>query len=209
MSVTGTSWLDHLGLGRPELRAWAFYDWANSAFLTTIVAAVFPVYYNNVAAKGLAPETAAFNFSMATTIALAVSAVIAPVLGAIADHRPYKKLFLVGFMLIGVIATMAMAAIGEGDWALAIGLFMVANVAVSGSIAFYDSLLPHIAAPDELDKVSSSGFAHRLPGRRPVAARQPRVDPAAARASAFPTWASPRAWRSSASGSGGSCSRSR
>ena len=159
MSVTGTSWLDHLGLGRPELRAWAFYDWANSAFLTTIVAAVFPVYYNNVAAKGLAPETAAFNFSMATTIALAVSAVIAPVLGAIADHRPYKKLFLVGFMLIGVIATMAMAAIGEGDWALAIGLFMVANVAVSGSIAFYDSLLPHIAAPDELDKVSSSGFA--------------------------------------------------
>ena len=159
MSVTGRSWLDHLGLGRPELRAWAFYDWANSAFLTTIVAAVFPVYYNNVAAKGLAPEQAAFNFSMATTVALTVSAVIAPVLGAIADHRPYKKPFLIAFMLVGVIATMAMALIGEGDWALAIGLFMVANVAVSGSIAFYDSLLPHIAAPDELDKVSSSGFA--------------------------------------------------
>ena len=59
-----TSWLERLGLGRPELRAWAFYDWANSAFLTTIVAAVFPIYYNNVAAKGLAPETAAFNFSI-------------------------------------------------------------------------------------------------------------------------------------------------
>jgi len=159
MTAPGTSWLDHLGLGRPELRAWAFYDWANSAFLTTIVAAVFPVYYNNVAAKGLAPEAAAFNFSMGTTIALAISAVIAPILGAIADHRPYKKPFLVGFMLVGVVATMAMAAIGEGDWSLAIALFMIANVAVSGSIAFYDSLLPHIAAPDELDKVSSSGFA--------------------------------------------------
>ncbi len=83
----GRGWTD-LGSGRPELRAWAFYDWANSAFLTTIVAAVFPVYYNNVAAKGLAPEAAAFNFSMATTVALAISAVIAPVLGAVADHRP-------------------------------------------------------------------------------------------------------------------------
>lgn len=152
-------WLARLGLGRPELRAWAFYDWANSAFLTTIVAAVFPIYYNNVAAKGLSPETAAFNFSMGTTIALAIGAVMAPVLGAIADHRPWKKRFLFIFMVIGVIATMAMAMIGEGDWALAIGLFMVANIAVSGSIAFYDSLLPHIAAPHELDKVSSSGFA--------------------------------------------------
>lgn len=151
--------LDRLGLGRPELRAWAFYDWANSAFLTTIVAAVFPVYYNNVAAKGLAPSRAAFIFSIGTTIALAISALLAPVLGAIADHRPYKKVFLGGFMLVGVVATMAMALVGEGDWALAIGLFMAANVAVSASIAFYDSLLPHIAAPHELDKVSSSGFA--------------------------------------------------
>jgi len=159
MSESGAPWLERLGLGRPELRAWAFYDWANSAFLTTIVAAVFPIYYNNVAARDLAPETAAFNFSMATTIALAISAVIAPVLGVIADRRPYKKRLLFIFMVIGVVATMAMAAIGEGDWALAIALFMVANIAVSGSIAFYDSLLPHIAAPHELDRVSSSGFA--------------------------------------------------
>ena len=157
--TAGNTWLERLGLGRPELRAWAFYDWANSAFLTTIVAAVFPVYYNNVAAKGLAPETAAFNFSVGTTIALAMSAVIAPVLGAIADHRPFKKVLLATFMVVGVVATMAMATIGEGDWALAIGLFMVANFALSGSIAFYDSLLPHIAAPHELDRVSSSGFA--------------------------------------------------
>lgn len=71
MSEARATWLERLGLGRPELRAWALYDWANSAFLTTIVAAVFPIYYNNVAARGLAPETAAFNFSIGTTIALA------------------------------------------------------------------------------------------------------------------------------------------
>ena len=159
MSEARVTLLERLGLGRPELRAWAMYDWANSAFLTTIVAAVFPVYYNNVAAKGLSPETAAFRFSMGTTIALTASAFLAPLLGAIADHRPYKKLFLLVFMALGALCTMGMALIGEGDWALAIGLFMLANVACSGSIAFYDSLLPHIAAPEELDRVSSSGFA--------------------------------------------------
>jgi MFS transporter, UMF1 family len=148
-----------LGLGRPELRAWALYDWANSAFITTIIAAVFPIYYNNVAAADLAPDVAAFRFSIATTIALALSAAIAPVLGAIADHRAAKKPFLAAFMLMGVAATGAMAAIGRGDWALALGLFVVGNIGVSGSIAFYDSLLPHIATDEELDRVSSAGFA--------------------------------------------------
>ncbi|HTV00454.1 MAG TPA: MFS transporter [Luteitalea sp.] len=156
---TSGPWLDRLGLGRPELRAWASYDWANSAFQATVVAAIFPIYYNNVAAKGLAPETAAFNFSVGTTIALAISAIVAPFLGAVADHRPLKKVLLAAFMLLGVIATIAMSAIGEGDWRLAIVLFMIGNIGISGSIAFYDSLLPHIAAPHELDRVSSSGYA--------------------------------------------------
>ncbi len=159
MSAGARSLLTRIGLGRPELRAWALYDWANSAFLTTIVAAVFPVYFNNVAAEGLDGATAAFRFSIGTTVALAVSALVAPVLGAIANHRPWKKRFLAAFMVIGVVSTVAMGAVGAGDWALAIALFMVANIAVSGSIAFYDSLLPHIAAPHELDRVSSSGFA--------------------------------------------------
>jgi UMF1 family MFS transporter len=153
------SWLDRLGLGRPELRAWVFYDWANSAFQATVIAAIFPIYYNNVAAKGLAPEAAAFNFSVGTTIALAASALLAPILGAVADHRPLKKRLLATFMAIGVVATMGMAAIGEGDWRLAIALLMIGNIGISGSIAFYDSLLPHIATPDEFDRVSSSGYA--------------------------------------------------
>lgn len=148
-----------LGLGRPELRAWAMYDWANSAFVTTIVASVFPIYYNSVAAADLAPDVAAFRFSIATTIALAVSAAIAPVLGAIADARAAKKTLLGAFMLLGVVATAAMAGIGRGDWALALGLFVVGNIAVTGSFAFYDSLLPHIAHDDELDRVSAAGFA--------------------------------------------------
>lgn len=153
------SFAERIGLGRPDLRAWALYDWANSAFITTIVAAVFPIYYNSVAAADLAPDVAAFRFSIATTLALAVSAAIAPVLGAIADARAIKKPLLAGFMLIGVVATAMMASIGRGDWALALALFMIGNIAVTGSFAFYDSLLPHIASDDELDRVSSAGFA--------------------------------------------------
>ena len=148
-----------IGLGRPELRAWALYDWANSAFVTTIVAAVFPIYYSTVAAEQLPPDVAAFRFSIATTVALAISAALAPVLGAVADARAAKKVLLGTFMVVGVLATACMAFIGPGDWALALTLFMVGNVAVTGSFAFYDSLLPHIASDDELDRVSSAGFA--------------------------------------------------
>ncbi len=155
----GRRWAERLGLGTPEVRAWALYDWANSAFITTIVAAVFPIYYNSVAADGLAPDVSAFRFSVATTVALAISATIAPVLGAIADVRAMKKSLLAAFMLLGVAATAAMASIGTGDWQLALGLFMIGNIAVSASIAFYDSLLPHVAAPEDLDRVSSAGFA--------------------------------------------------
>lgn len=152
-------WLDRLGLGRPELRAWAMYDWANSAFVTTIMAAVFPVYYANAAASTLTPGDATFKYSLATTFALGVTAIAAPVLGAMADCAPIKKRLLLIFQTIGVIGTAAMVCIGRGDWPLALALFVVANIGVAGAFTFYDSLLPHVAAPDELDRVSSAGYA--------------------------------------------------
>ena len=154
-----TSFLDRLGLNRPELRAWAMYDWANSAFMTTIIAAVFPVYFAEVAAKGLDPNDATYRFSIATTIALTIVALTAPPLGAIADYAAMKKRLLLAFQMIGVIATAAMFFIGEGDWSLALVLFVVGNIGVSGAFTFYDSLLPHIARQDELDRVSSAGYA--------------------------------------------------
>jgi UMF1 family MFS transporter len=150
---------ERFGLNRPELRAWAMYDWANSAFMTTVIAAVFPVYYGETAAKGLDPSAATYKFSLATTIALTVTAVTAPVLGAIADYAALKKRLLFAFQLVGVLATAAMMFIYEGDWRLALVLFVIANIGISGAFTFYDSLLPHIAAPDELDRVSSAGYA--------------------------------------------------
>ena len=151
--------LERLALHRPELRAWALYDWANSAFITVVVAAVFPVFYGSYANLGAAENEATLRFSVTTAIGVAVIAVLAPLLGAIADHAPLKKVFLGFFLIIGVLATFAMCFIDEGAWLYASVVFVVANVGASGSFVFYDSLLPHVASDDELDRVSTSGYA--------------------------------------------------
>jgi len=151
--------LDRIGLDRPETRAWAMYDWANSAFQCTIITAVFPVYYGSVAADGLPGATATARFATATTIALTIIALASPVLGAYADFAGAKKRMLAAFMAMGVASTAAMFLIERGDWRLALALFVIANIGISGSFVFYDSLLPHIASDAEMDRVSSAGYA--------------------------------------------------
>jgi UMF1 family MFS transporter len=151
--------LARFGLDRPELRAWALYDWANSAFMTTVVAAVFPIYYAKIAADGLTDATATFRFGVATTIALTCVALFSPPLGALADAAGSRKRLLTLFTAIGVLATAGLGFVGRGDWALALGLFMLGNIGIYGSITFYDALLPHVARPEELDRVSTAGYA--------------------------------------------------
>ena len=151
--------LDRLGLGRRELRAWAMYDWANSAFQTTIIAAVFPIYYQKVAAAGLPEAVSTSRFAWATTLAILIVAIVAPILGAIADYTATKKKLLAVFLAIGATATAGMFWIFQGDWRLALTLFVIGNVGVAGSIVFYESLLPHLVTDDELNRVSSAGYA--------------------------------------------------
>jgi UMF1 family MFS transporter len=153
------SLLTRLGLHRPELRAWAMYDWANSAFQTTVITAVFPRFFGDYAAAGLAPVDATARFAWATTIAVTVTAIIGPILGAIADVRGLKKTFLAVSMSVGVVATLLMATISQGGWAFAAMVFIIANIGIAASFVFYDSLLPHIAAPNEIDRVSTSAYA--------------------------------------------------
>ena len=135
------------------------YDWANSAFITVIVASVFPPFFAGFASAGTESATATFRFSVATAIAVAAIAVLAPVLGTIADRAPVKKRFLAVFATIGVVATAAMFTIGRGDWLWAAALFVIANIGAMGSFVFYDALLPHIASKREIDRVSTAGYA--------------------------------------------------
>ena len=151
--------LASLGLHRRELRAWAMYDWANSALAATVVTAVYPTYYYAVAGKGLPDGIATQRFAVATTISLALVAVMAPILGAIADVRGARKRFLGVFLGLGVLSTAALYFVGTGDWLLGAILFGLANIGASGTLVFYDSLLPHVASPSEMDRVSTSGYA--------------------------------------------------
>jgi UMF1 family MFS transporter len=148
-----------VGLVTPQQRAWAWYDWANSAYFTTVITAVFPAFYASYASAGLDPAQATARFSTITTISVALVAVMSPILGAIADYSGIKKRLLLIFMLIGVTACAAMVGIGRGDWQFASALFIIGNIGVSGSTVFYDSLLPHVARPEETDRVSTSGYA--------------------------------------------------
>jgi MFS transporter, UMF1 family len=151
--------LQTLGLHRRELRAWAMYDWANSAMVTTITAAVFPIYYVRVAAAHLEPERATQSYGLATVVGLSLIAAFAPLLGTIADYVAIKKRLLGTFMGIGVAAVAMMFFIQQGDLWLAAALFVLANVGVNGSFVFYESLLPHIAHKHEMDRVSTAAYA--------------------------------------------------
>jgi len=151
------SLLTRVGLSRPELRAWAMYDWANSAFQSTIVTAVFPPFFLEYASANA--EGATTRFAWITAIALTIVAAIGPVLGALADYRAWRKRLLAVFVAIGVIATLLFVTIDRGAWLYAAVLFMIANIGVATSLVFYDSLLPHIAAEHEIDRVSTAGYA--------------------------------------------------
>jgi UMF1 family MFS transporter len=151
--------LERLGLGRPALRAWALYDVANSAAVTSVLTALLPIYFARVAAADLAPAVATQRFALATTAGLAIVAVLAPVLGTLADVRPVKKRLLGAFVGIGATATAFLFFVGRGDWLLAAALVVALNVGLNGSFIFYDALLPHVAHPGELHRVSSAGFA--------------------------------------------------
>ena len=151
--------LTRLGLPRPEIRAWAMYDWANSAFTTTIITAIFPVYFTSVAGADLPPGEATRLLARTTTIALATSALLAQFLGALADFAPIKKRLLGVFTAIGCVAAGCLTLVHHGDWLLAAVLFGIGNVGFTASLTFYDSLLPHIARPHEIDRVSTAGYA--------------------------------------------------
>jgi UMF1 family MFS transporter len=151
--------LERLALHRPELRAWAIYDWALSAMQTVIMTAVFPIYFVSVAGAGLPGAEPTQRLARANTIALVIVAVLSPVLGALADYTAAKKRFLATFTALGIVATGAMWFIGHGDITLASNLLILALIGASGCLVFYESLLPHIAAPGEMDRVSTAGYA--------------------------------------------------
>jgi len=144
---------------RQIINAWCMYDWGNSAFVTTIEAAVLPVFFQEVIGRHLAGNLATVYWGYTNAAALFVSALLAPVLGGIADYMGNKKKLLAIFAGIGIIATVLMVFLDAGMVWPALILFFVGSISVAGSFIFYDALLPHIAGEDEIDYVSAKGYA--------------------------------------------------
>jgi UMF1 family MFS transporter len=145
---------------RRRVNAWALYDVATSAFFTTIIAAVLPTYYSSVAGANLSSAAIATrNWSLSLSIALAISAVIAPVLGTVSDIARGKKPLLLVFTLIGAIGSGLLVLVSTGDWLLASILIVVSRIGVAGANVFYDALLPHVATRGDADAVSTRGYA--------------------------------------------------
>lgn len=141
------------------VRSWCLYDWANSAFATTIMAAVLPTYYRTVAGAHLEGNLATSYWGYTVAFSMLMIAFSAPILGAIADHSGAKKKMLGFFTLLGVFATALLYLVRTGDWKFASLAFILGNLGFAGGIIFYDSLLPHIARPKDIDMISTMGYA--------------------------------------------------
>ena len=135
------------------------YDWAASSVQTTIMVAVFPIYFVKVAGAGIAESGATQRLAAINSIALVIIAIASPLLGAVSDYRAAKKRFTAIFMGLGVVACCGLFLVGPGDLDLASWLFIAIMVGVAGSYVFYEALLPHIAGPQEIDRVSTAGYA--------------------------------------------------
>jgi len=145
---------------RKIINSWAMYDWANSAFATTIMAGMFPDFYRGLAkAAGFSEANATAAWAFTAAIYQLIVALLAPVLGAISDHTGGKKWYVAFFAGMGVIGTGLFVVLGGDSYILGSALYIVGAVGFSGANVFYESLLPHIAKKGDIDQVSTRGYA--------------------------------------------------
>ena len=135
--------------------SWAFYDWANSAYSTTVMAGFFPLFFKEYWADPHNPSQSTFYLGMANSIASMVVAALAPLLGSVADQGSAKKKFLTFFAFLGVIMTGGLWMVSQGNWQMAVLFYVMATIGFASGNVFYDSLLPGLASEERVDVVSS------------------------------------------------------
>ena len=144
---------------RKAVWGWALYDWANSAFATSVMAGFFPIFFKQYWSAGVEAGVSTARLGFGNSLASLLIAVMAPVMGAIADRGSARKKFLITFAYLGVLMTALLYSVGQGQWLLAIAVYVAAVIGFSGSIVFYDSLLPGVASEKNIDFVSSLGYS--------------------------------------------------
>ena len=146
-------------MDRKRVISWALYDWANSAFATTVMAGFFPIFFEKYWSNPNNINDSTFYLGLSNSAGSLIVAALAPFLGAIADRGSAKKKFLFMFAFLGILMTGGLWMVGQGQWQLAALLYMVGSIGFAGGNVFYDSLLPSVSEKKKVDFVSSLGFS--------------------------------------------------
>ena len=136
-------------------KSWILYDWANSVYATNIMAVIFPIYFGNVCAQSGADNLVLWSYG--TSVATFLVAVLAPVLGALGDHKGHKKRLFMACLIVGVIFTLFSAFVN--DYRLLLVGYVVSHIGFSGSCLFYDAFLTDVTTRERMDRVSAWGYA--------------------------------------------------
>ena len=144
---------------RRSIVSWALYDWANSAFATTVMAAFFSIFFSSYWSLDQDSSVTTFWLGIANSLESLVVAILAPVLGAVADSGGYRKRFLVFFSFLGALLTGTLAMVHAGAGLAAMFVYVIACVGFAGANIFYDALLPAVASEKKVDFVSALGYS--------------------------------------------------
>jgi len=145
-------------LRRPVV-AWALYDWANSAFATTVMAGFFPVFFKSYWSGGVEASVSTLQLGLTHSAGSFLVALLAPLLGAMADRGGARLRMLAFFTVLGAAMTAALYWVGQGEWLAAALVYSLAGLGFAGGVTFSDSLLVDVAERPEYDLISAYGFA--------------------------------------------------
>ncbi len=144
---------------KKSIYSWALYDWANSAYATTVMAGFFPLFFKSYYSADVDVTMSTAQLGFANSLSSFVIVLLAPLLGAIADVSSLRKRFLFLFAFLGILMSASLALVGRGEWELAVFVYVLANIGFMGSNTFYDGLLPSVSSEKNVDYVSGLGFA--------------------------------------------------
>ena len=146
-------------MDKKKVFSWTLYDWANSAFATTVMAGFFPIFFEKYWSNPDFVDKSTFYLGLSNSVGSLIVAIMAPFLGAISDTGSTKKKFLFTFAFLGILSTSLLFFVQQGDWQLAAALYVIGAIGFSSGNVFYDSLLPAVAKKPKYDFVSSLGYS--------------------------------------------------
>ncbi len=150
---------DNPSTTRKPLISWALYDWANSAYATTVMAGFFPLFFKQYWSQDTPVTTSTFYLGLGNSLASLIIVIAAPVLGALADQGNLRKRMLASFACAGILACIGFFFVGKGLWPAAIALYVIGIIGFSGANVFYDAMLVLVSPPDRRHRDSAFGFA--------------------------------------------------